>query len=45
MELWLDAASAGKGPLDPHPADRVLLATGDSIPNWVDSALFACDDG
>ena len=45
MELWLDAASAVNGPIDPHPADRVLLATGDSIPDWVDSALFACDDG
>ena len=45
MELWLDAASPRKGPLDPHPADRVLLASGDSIPNWVDSAFFACNDG
>ncbi len=45
MELWLDAASAREGTLAPHPADRVLLAAGDSIPDWVDSPLFACDDG
>ncbi len=45
MELWLDAASVREGPLDSHPADRVLLAVGDNIPNWVDSPLFACDDG
>ncbi len=45
MELWLDAASGNSGHLDPHPADRVLLATGDSVPEWTDSVLFACDDG
>lgn len=45
MELWLDAASASSGVLQPHPADRVLLAKGDAIPEWVDSALFACEDG
>jgi 3-dehydroquinate synthase II len=45
MELWLDAASANGGVLQPHPADRVLLATGDQIPEWVDSVLFACKDG
>ena len=45
MELWLDAASVREGPLDSHPADRVLLAAGDTIPDWVDSPLFACEDG
>ena len=45
MELWLDAASANGGIVHPHPADRVLLAAGDGIPDWIDSALFACDDG
>ena len=45
MELWLDAASANGGVLQPHPADRVLLAAGEGIPDWIDSALFACDDG
>ena len=45
MELWLDAASGNGGILHPHPADRVLLAAGDGIPDWVDSALFACEDG
>ena len=45
MELWLDGASGYGGNLQPHPADRVLLAAGDSIPDWVDSALFACEDG
>ena len=45
MELWLDAASGNGGILHPHPADRVLLASGDSIPEWIDSALFACEDG
>ena len=45
MELWLDAASANGGILQPHPADRVLLAAGDSIPDWIDATLFACDDG
>ncbi|MDE0707367.1 MAG: hypothetical protein OSB33_00280 [Candidatus Poseidoniales archaeon] len=45
MELWLDAASVNGGVLQPHPADRVLLANGDAIPEWVDSALFACEDG
>ena len=42
MELWLDAASANGDALQPHPADRVLFCAGDQIPNWVDSALFAC---
>ena len=45
MELWLDAASANGGMLQPHPANRVLLASGADIPDWIDSALFACDDG
>ncbi len=45
MELWLDAASTREESLDSHPADRVLLAAGDSIPDWVDSPLFACEDG
>ena len=45
MELWLDAASANGDILEPHPADRVLFAAGDQIPAWVESALFACDDG
>ncbi|MDG1524646.1 MAG: 3-dehydroquinate synthase II [Candidatus Thalassarchaeaceae archaeon] len=45
MELWLDAASGKGGTLNPHPADRVLLAAGDRIPDWIDSALFACEDG
>jgi len=45
MELWLDAASANGGRLQPHPANRVLLASGADIPDWIDSALFACDDG
>ena len=45
MELWLDAASANGGTLQPHPANRVLLATGADIPDWIESALFACDDG
>ncbi|MEE2748032.1 MAG: 3-dehydroquinate synthase II [Candidatus Thermoplasmatota archaeon] len=45
MELWLDGASGNGRHLDPHPADRVLLATGDTIPDWTDSVLFACDDG
>ena len=45
MELWLDAASVNGGALQPHPADRVLFAAGDQIPDWVDSALFACEDG
>ena len=45
MELWLDAASGNGGILQPHPADRVLLAVGDGIPDWVDSAFFACEDG
>ncbi|GIS42952.1 MAG: hypothetical protein Ct9H90mP16_00220 [Candidatus Poseidoniales archaeon] len=45
MELWLDAASVRHGTLESHPADRVLLAAGDAIPEWVDSPLFACEDG
>ena len=45
MELWLDAASVRHGTLESHPADRVLLAAGDTIPEWVDSPLFACEDG
>ena len=45
MELWLDAASGNGGLLQPHPADRILLASGDSIPEWIDSAFFACEDG
>jgi 3-dehydroquinate synthase II len=45
MELWLDAASIQQESLEPHPADRVLLAAGDSIPKWADSSLFACEDG
>ena len=45
MELWLDAASGNGGLLQPYPADRVLLASGDSIPEWIDSAFFACEDG
>ncbi|MED6297859.1 MAG: 3-dehydroquinate synthase II, partial [Candidatus Thermoplasmatota archaeon] len=45
MELWLDAASVRHGTLESHPADRVLLAAGDVIPEWVDSPLFACEDG
>ena len=45
MELWLDAASANGDILQPHPANRVLLAVGADIPDWIDSALFACDDG
>ena len=45
MELWLDAASVRHGTLEPHPADRILLAAGDAIPEWIDSPLFACEDG
>ena len=45
MELWLDAASGNGGILQPHPADCVLLAAGDDIPDWTDSVLFACNDG
>ena len=45
MELWLDAASTNGGILQPHPANRVLLTAGADIPDWIDSALFACDDG
>ena len=45
MELWLDAASGNGAILQPHPADRVLLAAGDDVPDWVESALFACEDG
>ena len=45
MELWLDAASRNGGTLQPHPADCVLLAAGDGIPDWADSVLFACEDG
>ena len=45
MELWLDAASGNGGILQPHPANRVLLAAGDGIPDWAESVLFACDDG
>jgi 3-dehydroquinate synthase II len=45
VELWLDAASGNGATLQPHPADRVLLAAGDNIPDWVESPLFACEDG
>ena len=45
MELWLDAASGNGATLEPHPADRVLLAAGDNIPDWVERPLFACEDG
>jgi 3-dehydroquinate synthase II len=45
MELWLDAASANGGALHPHPADRVLLAAGDAVLDWIESPLFACQDG
>ena len=45
MELWLDAASYELTPIEPHPANRVLLMAGDSIPEWSDSPLFACQDG
>ncbi|MDP6906826.1 MAG: 3-dehydroquinate synthase II [Candidatus Thalassarchaeaceae archaeon] len=45
MELWLDAASFPNSEIMPCPAERVLLARGDSIPSWVDNPLFACDDG
>ena len=43
--MWLDAASGNGGPLQPHPADRVLFAAGDNVPNWVENPLFACEDG
>ena len=45
MELWLDATSANGGFLHPHPADRVLLVEGDDILDWIESPLFACEDG
>jgi 3-dehydroquinate synthase II len=44
MELWLDAASTSDA-LMQHPADRVLLASGDEVPDWVDGPFFACVDG
>ena len=40
MELWLDAASVRHGTHESHPADGVLLAAGDAIPEWVDSPLL-----
>ena len=43
--MWLDAASGNGGTLQPHPADRVLFAAGDNVPNWVENPLFACEDG
>jgi len=45
VELWLDAASGNGADLQSHPADRVLLAAGDNIPDWVECPLFACEDG
>ena len=45
MELWLDAASSSQVIEDVYPAERILLATGDEVPSWVESALFACEDG
>ena len=45
MELWLDAASSSQVIEDTYPAERILLASGDKIPSWAESALFACEDG
>jgi 3-dehydroquinate synthase II len=45
MELWLDAASDSSGVIEPHPADRILLASGDVVPTWAENPLFACEDG